>query len=317
MKMPLFLFIARAAVVAAISFVGMAGGAWAQDKPVRLVVPVPPGGALDMLARGLASRMSASGDAWIVENRAGADTMIGSEVVARAPADGRVILLAGATLVLAPLLRKMSYSPYADLRPVVQVSSSDFMLVVPADSPITSVRELASVAATRPEGLNCGAPPGPMALACAQLASRLARKVTAIPYPGIAPAVNAALGGHLDMLFVSAESVSRLVETGKLRALAVSSPAIAGKLPVFGQVWPGFLMEGYIGLFVPAATPSEDVKRLAGAVNRVLAEPAFAALMREAGQEPAGGTPEEFTARVERTRAHYAELIARLGLDPR
>lgn len=305
-------------MAAVLAWLCLAGAVHAQDKPpVRLVVPVPPAGSLDMLARALAARMSTPSNAWIVENRAGADTMIGSEHVARSPADGRVVLTAGATLVLAPLLRKMSYVPYADLRPVVQVSQATFMLVVPANSSITSVSDLAAAVAARPEGLNCGAPPGPMALGCAQLANRLGGKVTAIPYPGVAPAVTAALGGHVDILFVAAESVSKLVEAGKLRALAASSPAIAGKLPVFGQAWPGFLMEGYIGLFVPAATPAEEVQRIAGAVNRVLAEPEFATLMRENGQEPAGGTPEEFAARVERTRVLYAELIAKLGLAPR
>jgi tripartite-type tricarboxylate transporter receptor subunit TctC len=308
----------RVAFAATLAWLCIAGASQAQDKPpVRLVVPVPPAGSLDMLARGLAARLSTPNDAWIVENRAGADTMIGSEHVARAPADGRVILTAGATLVLAPLLRKMSYVPYAELRPVVQLSYSHYMLVVPAASPITSVAELAAAAAGRPEGLSCGAPPGPMALGCAQLAGRLRGKVTAIPYPGVAPAVTAALGSHVDILFVSAENVSKLVETGKLRALAASSAAVAGKLPTFAQAWPGFLMDGYIGLFVPAATPAEEVRRIAAAANRVLAEPEFAALMRENGQEPVGGTPEEFAARVERTRAQYAELITRLGLDPR
>ena len=292
--------------------------AQAQDRPVRLVVPVPAAGSLDMLARALAAKLSApGGDNWIVENRAGAETMIGTEAVARAVPDGRTVLLAGSTIVLAPLMRRVNFSPADELRPVVQLSYSNYLLVVPAESRITSVAQLATAAGARAEGLSCGAPPGPMGLACAQLASRLGGKVTAIPYPGVAPAVTAALGGHVDMLFVSAESAVKLVEAGKLRALAASSPGVAGAVPVFGEAWPGFVMDGFIGLFVPTATPPDEVRRLNALANRALADPAFAALMREAGQEPVGGSTERFAGHMQRTQALYGDLIRKLGMEPR
>ncbi len=293
--------------------------AHAQDRVVRLVVPAPAGGSLDMLARGLASKLSTpAGDSWVVENRAGAETMIGTEAVARAVPDGRTVLLAGSTIVLAPLLRRVHFSPADDLRPVVQLSYSNFLLVVPAESRIRSVADLAAAAGAQPQGLNCGAPPGPMALACAQLGGRLGGKVTAIPYPGVAPAVTAALGGHVDMLFVSAESAVKLVEAGKLRALASSSRGmVPGAVPLFGDVWPGFLMDGFMGFFVPAATAPDEVARLAASANRALTDPAFAALMREAGQEPVGGTTERFAAHMKRTQALYTELIRKLGMEPR
>jgi tripartite-type tricarboxylate transporter receptor subunit TctC len=290
----------------------------AQERAHRLVVPVPAGGSLDMLARALAAKLSIpGGDHWTVENRAGAETMIGTEVVARAAPDGRTVLLTGSTVVLAPLIRKVNFSPAAELRPVVQLSYSHYLLVVPAYSPVTSVAQLAIAAAEWPQGLSCGAPPGPMGLACAQLGNRLAGKVTPIPYPGVAPAVTATLGGHVDMLFVSAESAIKLVETGRMRALAASSSGIAGAATTFAEAWPGFVMDGFIGLFVPAATPSEEAGRLNAMANHALSDPAFVALMRDGGQEPVGGTPEQFAGYMRRTQLLYGEVIRKLGIDPR
>lgn len=288
----------------------------AQDRQSRLVVPVPAGGALDALARGLAGKLSTANERWVVDNRVGAETMIGSEYVAQSPADGRTVLVAGVTVVLAPLMRKTQLAPDS-LRPVVQVSYSNYLLVVPAGSAIASAADLAAAAAARPDGLNCGAPPGPMGIGCTQLAQRLGGKVTAVPYPGVAPAVTAALGGHVDLLMVSAESVVKLVESGKLRAIAASSPITGMKAPLMSELWPGFAMEGFIGLFVPAATPDAEVKKLAAAVNQALADPAVASGMRDAGQEPVGGSPEEFAAKVNRTRAVYRDLLPRLGFEPR
>jgi tripartite-type tricarboxylate transporter receptor subunit TctC len=287
--------------------------ALAQDRSVKLVVPVPAGGSLDMLARSLAAKMTSSGESWLVDNRAGAETMIGTELVARAPADGRTVLLTGSTIVLAPLQKRLNFSPADELRPVVELSYSKYLLVVPADSRIASLADLAAAVSSRPEGINCGAPPGPMGLACAQLSGRLGGKVTAIPYPGVAPAVTATLGGHLDVLFVSAESAVKLVESGKLRALAASAPvAGVGRAPLFGEVWPGFAMEGFIGLFVPSATPADEVRRLVTVVNQALSAPDLVAIMREAGQEPVGGTTEQFSAHMQRARAQYADVLRKL-----
>ncbi len=286
---------------------------------MRLVLPVPAGGSFELLARGLASRLSApGGDTWLVENRPGAETMIGSEAVARSAPDGRTVLMAGATLTLVPLMRPVNFSPAVELQPVVQLSSASFLLVVPTESPIRSAADLMAAARAKPQGLNCGAPPGPMGLACAQLAMRSDGKVTGIPYPGIAPAIAALMGGHLDMLFVTSESVVKFVESGKMRALAASATGVvSGPVPLFADAWPGFLMDGFIGLFVPAGTPPDEVRKLNAAANRALADPAFAALLREAGQEPVGGTSEQFAARMQRTRLLYGDLLRKLGTSPR
>ncbi len=295
----------------------LGGAAFAQERISRLVVPVPAGASLDQAARALAPRLStATGETWIVENRPGAESMIGTEHVARAPADGRTVLVGGVTTVLGPQLRKVPFSP-DDLRPVVNLLHTGYVVVVPAESPLRSVADLASAAASNPHGLNCGAPPGPMGLGCTQLGQRYAGRLQAVPYPGIAPALAALLGGHLDLLVVASDGMLKLIESGKVRVLATTAPLAGVSAPLVTDVWPGFVLETFVGLFVPAATPETDVRRLNSAVNRILSDPAFASSMRDIGQEPVGGTVEEFTARVGRVRAIYRDLLPRLGIEAR
>lgn len=282
---------------------------------MRIVVPAPPGGNLDMAARALAQRLTAiTGETHVIENRAGANTAIGTEYVARSPADGRHLLVTGTAVVLNDWMQKQSFSPLQDLRPVIQLSSVTYVLVVPESGP-ASVKELVDRAASRREGLNCGAPPGPMTMACEQLRERLGGKVTAVPYQGIGPAVTALLGGHVDFMFVNIEAVDSLLQGHRLRALAASSPT--GQVPLMADLWPGFLIEGFAGVFAPARTPAEKVLQINRQVNQVLAEPRFAAQMMEAGQDPVGGSAEQFTARVIEIHRRYGELIRKLGLSVR
>lgn len=287
--------------------------AFAQDQVVRIVVPAPPGGNLDMTARVLARRLTeVTGDPHIVENRPGANTAIGSEHVARAPADGRTMLYNGSSFVINGWLQKLSFSPLQDLRPVVQVVVGHYVLVASSASGITSVQDLAVRAAQSGAGLNCGAPPGPMAVACEQLRPRLGGKLTTIPFPGIAPAVTALLGGHVDFAFVNVEAVEPLMQGGRLRAIAASSALAAPNVPLIAQVWPGFLLEGFSGLFVPARTPADIVDRINRDVNQVLVEPQFSRFLQETRQERAGGTTEAFAARLADADRRYGEVILKL-----
>lgn len=289
----------------------------AQERMARLVVPVPAGGNFDLVARPLATRLSAAtGDNWIVEHRPGAENMIGAEFVARSAADGRTGLIAGVTVTLTPLTRKTALST-DDLRPIAAIVQAGYVLVVAPQSPIATASDLAATAAASPQGLNCAAGPGPLGLGCVQLSRRLGGKVQSIPFQGSASAMTALMGGHVDMFFAPSDVVMKLIETGKLRAIATSPAMPALKVPQFTDIWPGFVMENYTGLFVPAATPEAEVRRLNAAVNGLLADPAFIAAMREAGQEPLGGTPEQFAQRVQRARARYAELLPTLENPPR
>jgi tripartite-type tricarboxylate transporter receptor subunit TctC len=152
---------------------------------------------------------------------------------------------------------------------------------------------------------------------CPQLSQRLGGKVQSIPFQGVAPALTALIGGHVDLIVAPSDAAMKLVESGKVRVLATWPAMPAMNVPAMTDVWPGLVLENYAGLFLPAATPEAEVRRLNAAVNRILADPAFAAAMREAGQEPLGGTPEQFAQRVQQARQRYAELLPKLESLPR
>jgi tripartite-type tricarboxylate transporter receptor subunit TctC len=285
----------------------------AQDV-VRIIVPVPPGGGLDGTARALASGLSAlTGESYIVENRPGANTALGADLVARAPADGRTILYSGTAIVMNPWLQKLGPSPVTDLQPVIYLSNSNYVLIAGSDGAIRSVSDL-QARATSPAGLSCAAPPGPMALACEQLKSRLAGTVIVVPYLGIAPAVAALLGGHVDAAFVNFEGVESLLQAGSVRAIAASARSTAAGVPLIGHVWPGLYLEGFTGLFVPARTPAAKVRELNEAVNQVLAQPAFRKFMADSRQEIVGGPSEQFSRKISSAYERYGEVIRKANL---
>jgi len=303
------------ALVLSVAALSVPAGA---GEVVHIVVPAPPGGDLDVTARALGQRLGElTGDSYVVENRPGANTAIGTEYVVRAAADGNVWLYNGAAMVVYPWLQKMSFSPLEDLRPVVQISRTRYVLVVAPESAIGSARDLVKYAAQLPQGLNCAAAPGPMGMACDQLAALTGRKVTSVPFGGIAPAVQALMGGHVDLMFVSVAAVEPLIRTAKLRVIAASSSAAGGNVPLIGELWPGFVLEGFTGLLVPAKTAPEKISQINAQVNRVLREPQFSAALRDAGQEEVGGTAEQYSHQLNSTYRRYGELVRNLGLDTR
>jgi tripartite-type tricarboxylate transporter receptor subunit TctC len=291
--------LSRRHIIAAGLLAALPASVLAQDpKPLTLVVPAPAGGGLDSLARLVALHLGrTTGEPVVVENRPGANTNIGSEHVARAAPDGRTLLVTGVSLAINELMFKMNFAPLRDLQPVIQLSNEYAVLVVPANSPIGSIADLERVARGKASGLNCGAPPGHMLLACQQLAARFP-SVT-IPFAGVAPAVNAALGGHVDMLFVSPElAVRPHVQAGKLRIIAVSDDLRAQPglkdIPGFRQAWPGFVSTTFAGIWAPAGTPAAAVAKLNRDLNGVLQEPEVRERMADANQPVVGGTPEAF-----------------------
>jgi tripartite-type tricarboxylate transporter receptor subunit TctC len=301
----------------------LAGFAVADEtRPVRVVVPAPPGGSLDGTARLLAQRLGAiTGETYLIDNRPGANTVIGTELVVRAAPDGRTLLYHGTGISMMSWMQKTSFSALDDLQPVMQVSVERYALVVPATSPARSVRDLEQLAASRPEGLNCVGAPGLTTVACEQFKAAMHGKATTIPYAGFGPALQATAGGHADLMFATVDSAMKLVETGHLRVLAVSQrqglPTTLAQVPLIAEAWPEFLVEGFSGFFVPAHTPQARVLQLNRDLNRVLAEPDISAAMRAAGQEPAGGTADQFAQTLARANRRYGEIIQKLGMIPK
>jgi tripartite-type tricarboxylate transporter receptor subunit TctC len=304
----------RAFVTFAILFLLLISVASRAEDVVRIVVPVPPGGGLDATARALATGLSSvTGASYIVENRPGANTALGADLVARAPADGKTILYSGTAIVMNPWLQKLAPSPVTELYPVIYLSNSEYLLIASPGGGIRSVSDIA-VRAASPAGLNCAAPPGPMQLACEQLKARVPGNVLVVPYIGIAPAMTALMGGHVDVMFVNLEGIESQVRGGSVRVLAATAPSAAPGAPLVDQVWPGLYLEGFTGLFVPARTPPKKVRELNEAMNRVLAQPAFRRFMAGTQQTIVGGPPERFARKLSTALERYGEVIRKANL---
>ncbi len=295
-----------------------AGPVGAQPDAVRIVVPAPAGGSLDATARILAQRMTAlTGESHVVENKPGANTQIGNEYVARAAPDGRTLLYAGLSLAINPLLQKSAARNLLDLRPVIAISREPYALVASAALKLPSVRELGRVIAARQGGLNCAAPPGVMLLGCEQLRHKYPN-INVIPYPGVAPALGALAGGHVDVVFVPMESAARVVQGRLADVVATADTHTLPGVPTIAAVWPDFAMESIQGVSVPAGTPDARVRQLNEQLARILGEPETQERLRAVGHDPLkAGTPEDYGRLLADLSRRYGAVIDKLGLAAR
>jgi tripartite-type tricarboxylate transporter receptor subunit TctC len=280
--------------------------AWSPARPVRIIVPLAPGGTADTIARLIADPLAARlGQPVIIENRPGGTNTVGAVQVARAAPDGLTLLYAPPPVqILNPLMmRNMPYDAMADFAPVVALMRAPKLLVVRPDFPATSVAEFIAVARARPGGITFASSGiGSSAhLAGALLAQMAGIELLHVPYRGTAPGVQDLMAGRVDMTLDTAAALLPLVREGRLKALAVSTrePAQAApELPMIATTLPGFHDASFNYLLAPARTPPEIIAALNAAVNRVLAEPAVRARYAALGAEPVGGTPQELAAMV-------------------
>ena len=293
-----------------------AGLAW-PTKPVRMIIPFPPGGTTDILGRVAAQKLSeALGQQVLPDNRPGAAGNIGTELVAKAPADGYTLLTApGSTLTIHPsLYAKLGFDPLRDFAPVTLLAAVPNLLVVHPSLPARTVKELIALAKANPGQLNYASTgAGQSTHLSMELFKTLAAvKITHVPYKGSAPAVTDLLGGHVSLMFDNMPSALPHVKAGKLRALAVStarrSPVAAETPTVAESGLPGFEVSVWFAVLAPANTPREITERL----NRVLVKALQSAEVRERlaaqGAEAIGNTPEEFTAQMKRDLTKWAKV---------
>jgi tripartite-type tricarboxylate transporter receptor subunit TctC len=286
-------------------------------RPVRLVVPVAAGGSLDTTARLIAQHWLARGTTAVVDNKPGANTLIGADAVAHAPPDGYTLLYASTALAIAPFQAKTPFNPDT-LAPVMQVSTETFGLVAARSGGIDSADALRQLALARPGGINCIAVPGVPEIACEQLKAHLNGRSTTVPFQSLAPATTALLGGHGDVLFSPMVSVMPLLRGGQARLIAISSrtglPDDVAAAPLASELWKGFVLEGFTGVFAPSGVTEERVRVLNRELQAILLEPDVLNAMRANLQAPAGGTPAMLAELLRQTQARYHEVMVRLNL---
>src|SRR4051812_45320308 len=308
-----------AAIVAAIAF-----NATAQypSKPIKIVVPYPPGGFNDTLGRTLAAKFSeAWGQPAVVENKPGANTLIGSDFVAKSPPDGYTLLVVAFPFAVTPsLIRNMPYDTVKDFAPVVLAAQSPNLLVVNPSLPVKSVAELIALAKAKPDSLSYASTGnGSSNHISMELFKTLAGvQLVHIPYKGSAPAVTDMLGGQVQAMFDNAPNVLPHVKAGKLRALAQSGATrspVAPDLPTVAEAGvPGYEVTVWFGLVAPAGTPRETVTKLNAEVLKILAMPDVRERFLAQGVEPLGSTPDEFATHIRAQMDKWAKVVKDAGV---
>jgi tripartite-type tricarboxylate transporter receptor subunit TctC len=307
---------ARALALAAFAVASQA--AFAQSfpaKPVKIVVPFPPGGGADALARIMQPSLTKIwGQPIIVENKAGASGHIGADFVAAAEPDGYTMLMSST----ASLTEKNA----ASFAPVTLVSASPYVVVVNPQVPARSVKELVAYAKKNPGKLSFGSSgTGAASHLAAELFKSLASiDMLHVPYKGTGQAVTDLLAGQIDVMFAPAQSVMAQVQAGKLRALAVTSAkrySVLPDLPTVAEAGvPGYEAVGWFGLLVPAKTPAAIVEKLSADANQALREHDVRQQMAILGAEPSGGTPAQFARFIHDDQAKWSMLMRERGISP-
>lgn len=317
--------------VVALAAVAMAtvGQSWAQAwpaKPVRMIVPFPAAGATDIAARQVSQRLS---DGWgqpvVIENRPGAGGTLGTEVAARAPADGYTLMTGSvSTHAIAPhLYPKLAYDPLKDFVPITEVATTPNVLVVNTALPARNLRELVALARKRPNELTYGSngngANNHLAGELLQAGSNI--RMQHVPYKGSALATNDLLGGHISMMFDTLLTALPHVKSGKLRAIALAGPRRSSVLPdvptAAEQGFPDLEVMVWLGMWAPAGVPPEVVKRTNADAVAALRTPKLQEFFAAQGAEAVGSTPAQFAAHVRTEHARWKKVIdtAKVRLD--
>ncbi|HUP94490.1 MAG TPA: tripartite tricarboxylate transporter substrate binding protein [Burkholderiales bacterium] len=295
------------------------------SKAVRMIVPFPPGGGTDYTARLIGQKLS---ELWaqpvVIENRPGASTIIGSEIVVKAPPDGYTLLMGSTNHTINPsLIAKLPYDTIKDFAPITVCVTSTYVLVVHPSLPVKSVKELIALAKARPGEIMYASSgsSGPQHLA-GELFKLMAKvDMTHVPYKGGGPAVVALVGGHVQLQFSTPVSALPHVKTGRLRPLAVTglkrSEAVP-ELPTISEAaLPGYEAVTWWGLFAPARTSRDIVNKVHGDVVKVLQSPDTREKLAREGVSPSGSTPEQFAAMIDKDIVTLGKVVkaANVKLD--
>ncbi len=318
-----------ALMLASITSLLCPSGSWAQSgtypsRPIRLVVPYPPGGAIDPIARMLIQRMDES---WnqpvVIDNKPGAGTLIGTDFVAKSAPDGHTLGLVATSFTVLPSVHvKMPFDPVKDFAPIGLVAYIPLMLVVNPQVPAQSVTELIELAKAKPGQLYFSSVGNGTSqhLAGELFKSMAGVNIVHIPYKGSGPSTMSVVGGETSMTIDTVFLMAPLIKAGKLRALASAGARrapLAPDVPTLAESGlPGYDVATWVGLLAPAGTPSEAIQKWNHHINRLLQIPEMRAQQMSQGMQPAGGTPEQFGDLIRSEVTRWGKVARQAGLAP-
>ena len=294
------------------------------ERPVKIIVPTPPGGPVDVIARIAANYLQNTlRKGFVVENRAGAGNTIGSKDAAEAAPDGYTLLYSSASgLVIAPLLHPdAGYDPLKSFDPIALVGASSNILVVNPALPVHTVQELVAYAKANPGKVNfssggIGVLPH---LIGEMFKARAGIDIVHVPYKGGGPSITDVVAGNVQMTFEGTSVLLPLIEAGRLRALAVTTARRIPQLPdvptMVESGFPGFVSASWTGLLAPARTPLPIISKLNAAINDGLKTPELQGALAKLSNEPLGGTPADFTDVIKSDLGKWSPIVTALGLD--
>jgi len=310
-------------ITAALTVMVIAGNAVGQkypDKPVRLVVGFPPGGAGDILSRIAAQPLAtALREQVVVDNRGGAGGVIAAEIVAHSPPDGYTLFFASIPHVINPhLYKNVGYNAIGDFDAVIQFVAAPLLLASNMNFPARSVKELIALAKAKPGQINyASAGAGSSSHLAMELFKSMAGiDLAHIPYKGTGPLITDLIAGQVSVTIASAVPLIPQVRAGKLRGIAVTGAKRSGalpELPTIGETVPGYDVTNWFGIIAPRGTPRPVITRLNTELNKALGTKELKELLSAQGADPAGGTPEEFAALIRREFARWAKVVRDSG----
>jgi tripartite-type tricarboxylate transporter receptor subunit TctC len=292
------------------------------SKPVRLILPFPPGGGTDILGRLVAERLSARlGQPVVTDNRGGAGGNLGAEAAAHAAPDGYTLLLAATTLAISPsLYAKLSYDPLKDLAPISLVATVPNVMITHPSVPAQTLQEFIALAKAKPGEMNFGSGgSGTSNHLGGELFNIVAGvKLVHVPYKGVNLAMNDAMAGNIQLVLIGIPAAAAQIKAGKLRALAVLAPQRSAALPDVPTATeaglPDFDVTTWYGLLAPAATPRPIIARLNAEIVQTMREPELNGRLAAMAVDPVTSTPEEFAVYIRQEAAKWGEVVRTAGL---
>lgn len=299
---------------------GFAQAPWPQGRTIKLVVPFPPAGATDVLGRLVADKLGQTwGINFVVENRAGAGSNIGTDAVAKAEPNGDTLLIVSVGLATNQYLyARLNYDPVKDLAPITMVALVPNLLVVNKELPVNSVAELIAYAKANPGKLTYGSSGiGTSVHLSGEYFQKLTgTKMVHVPYRGTAQATQDLIGGRIDLIFDNITQALPHVRAGSIKGLAITTAKRSAAAPEFAPIAetvPGFDVSSWFALFAPAKTPQAIIDKIQADTKAGLADPALRAKMAQLAADPVGGTPAELAAFLQAEMKKWGDLIKEIG----